>query len=173
MISDIIESQQNTSNNCMNDVSNSCNVTNDDISNNTNVPIPLLKDNHQNIYNFFVDEIKTYKQASYEKDQQINILNTKIEELVIQLNDLESKINKMNNINLLIKLKENLTNKQNDFTSEINNIEVHGNNTHDKSNDNVSTNLSFENTKTNIIIENVSEKSTKPIKRKNVFSRRF
>jgi hypothetical protein len=166
MISDIIESQQN---NCTNDMSNACNVNENDMSNNTNVLIPLLKDSHENIYNFFVDEIKTYKQSSNEKDQQINILNKKIEELVIQLNDLESKFNKMNNINLLIKLKENLTNKQNDFTSEINNIDVHDNNTQD----NLSTNLSFETTKTNIIIENVYEKSTKPIKRKNVFSRRF
>lgn len=170
MISDIIESKQN---NCTNDMSNACNVNENDMSNNTNVLIPLLKDNHENIYNFFVDEIKTYKQASNEKDQQINLLNKKIDELVIQLNDLESKFNKINNINLLIKLKENLTNKQNDFTSEINNIDSQDNDTQNKSNDNLSTNLSFETTKTNIIIENVSEKSAKTIKRKNVFSRRF
>ena len=186
MISDIIENQQDTCNNYTDNmcIDNNTNTNTTTINTtNTNVLIPLSKDNHENIYNFLVDEIKIYKQTCIEKDQQIKNLNNKIDELIIQLNDLESKLNKMNNINLLIKLKENLTNKKNDFISENNNIDNNSNsnsnsnsssssssnsNSNSNSNDNLS--LSLENSKSNIIIENTSENTSekfiKPIKRK-------
>jgi len=196
MISDIIEIKQDS---CTIDIGNTNNIydsSNTCVDNNitnTNVLIPLSINTHEKIYNFLVDEIKEYKQSSIDKDKQISVLNNKIDELVAQLNELESKLNKMNNINLLIKLKENLTNKQNDFISEINNSENTNSNdnantntnsndnantntndnTNSNSNDNLSMNLSLETSKPNIVIDDSSEKTTKPKKRQNVFSRRF
>lgn len=169
MISDIIETKQ--------DVCNDCTTNNDSTNNidnnipNTNLLIPLSIDTHEKIYNFLVDEIKEYKQASIDKDTKISVLNNKIDELVTQLNELETKLNKMNNINLLIKLKENLTNKQNDFISEINNKE--NTNSTDNSTDNLTMNLLVEPPKSNIIIDESSEKTIKAKKRQNVFTRRF
>ena len=110
MISDIIEIKQDIYN--TNDINNTINTNNiNDSSNisidknitNTNILIPLSINTHEKIYNFLVDEIKEYKQSSIDKEQLISVLNNKIDELVSQLNELETKLNKMNNINLLIK----------------------------------------------------------------------
>jgi hypothetical protein len=86
----------------------------------------------------------------------------------------------MNNIGLLIKLKENLTNKQNEFESEIKNIsnEVNEDNSNDKEN-----NLELEkkdcfdieiktNPKINIIVED-DKQTLKIRKRPNMFRRNF
>lgn len=178
MISDIIANQQNiveiekislldTSNvNCSS--SNEANAIND--------IIPLTKDTHDKIYNYLIDELKTYKKITNQKEQEISMLNNKIEELLLQLNNVEAKINKMNNINLLIKLKENLTNKQNDFSSEINNINNNSNNSNNceekkYNNDDTTMTLSEEYKPNNIVIDDAP--SLKPKKKPTVFGRRF
>lgn len=192
MISDIIETQEHIKNNNDSD-NNSNNDSNNDstpnvnfnnTSNNTkNICVSLSTDTHEKIYNFLIDEIKSHKQSNAEKEQHIESLNNKIEELLIQLNELEIKLNKMTNIGLLIKLKENLTNKQNDFESEINNINYDGNscdnnNKNDikfeqQSQEKTNTELTLENTKLNIVIEENDKQTNKPRKRLTMFRRHF
>ena len=176
MISDIIANQQNTSN-----IPNILDIEQlpvlDTIRINETIItgdiIPLTKDTHEKIYNYLLGELKTYKQITNEKEQTIFTLNNKIEELLLQLNDLETKLNKMNNINLLIKLKENLINKQNDFSSEINNINNNSNTNEENiiNSDDISMNLSIEDNKSNNVIDDGP--SLKPKKKPSVFGRRF
>jgi hypothetical protein len=190
MISDIIANQQRiieieslgtlTLNEESNNTNNTANTT-DTTNTNNNGDITLTKYTHEKIYNYLVDELKTYKQLTVEKDNEISALNTKINNLIECLNELETKLNKMNNINVLIKLKENLTNKQNNFSSEISNIngDEHNDNNNDN-NDNTgipsptTCELLVDEKKTNTLIDNSSEKSVaNPKKRPNMFGRRF
>jgi hypothetical protein len=156
-------------------------VTGDIHTNNKITFTPLSKETHEKIYDFLIDEIKSCKQVALEKEQHIDFLNNKIEELTMQLNESHVKLNKMTNIGLLIKLKENLTNKQNEFESEINNIN-NGDNSCDsdtnkddtKLEEKINVNLTMENAKSNIIIVEEFDKQTiKPKKRPNMFRRHF
>ena len=88
----------------------------------------------------------------------------------------------MTNIGLLIKLKENLTNKQNEFESEINNINYNDSShdiPHDNTNlqhnseENLNIEMSLENVKSNIIVEEFDKQTIKPRKRPNMFRRHF
>ena len=181
MISDITETEldinngQDSTNTIINIDSN--NNSNND-SNTTNLCASLSKDTHEKIYNFLIDEIKSYKETTFEKEQQINSLNNKIEELLTQLSELEIKLNKMTNIGLLIKLKENLTNKQNEFESEINNISSDDNIKNEdkfepKVEEKLNAELTFENVKSKIVIEEFDKQTIKPRKRPNMFRRHF
>jgi len=183
MISDIAETQEHI-NNCENILYTNLNNDNNTAPNDNTVDlcVSLSKDTHEKIYDFLIDEIKSYKQSGLEKEQQIKELNNKIEELSTQLNELEIKLSKMNNIGLLIKLKENLTNKQNEFESEINNISGDDNSHDDNKNDGKlretleeksKMELTLENSKSNIVIEEFDKQTIKPRKRPNMFRRHF
>ena len=84
----------------------------------------------------------------------------------------------MTNIGLLIKLKENLTNKQNEFESEINNISSDDNIKNEdkfepKVEEKLNAELTFENVKSKIVIEEFDKQTIKPRKRPNMFRRHF
>jgi hypothetical protein len=89
---------------------------------NNNGLITLSKNTNEKLYNFLIDEINKYKLTIEDKENIIHTLTNKNQELLTQLEDCQNKLNKITNVNLLIKLKENLTNKKNEFETEINNI---------------------------------------------------
>jgi CRISPR/Cas system CMR subunit Cmr4 (Cas7 group RAMP superfamily) len=75
--------------------------------------VNITIDTHDRIYKYLLDELNVYKQLLVEKDEMIEKLNKENTEL-------ELKIKKINNLELLIKIKENLVNKQNELEIEMN-----------------------------------------------------
>jgi hypothetical protein len=138
-----------------------------DIQNPTTVV--LSSETHEKILNYLMNELTTLKESNNEKDSYIQILNDKVYELTKNLEDLETKLNKKDNLGLLLKLKENLTIKQHIISDEINH-EIEYNNT--KKTETIELNFNIEDKKPNIIIEDDSS-SLKPKKKPAVFRRGF
>jgi len=84
------------------------------------------KDNE--MLNKLTDQLDFFKNLADENKEEIHSLKTTLEEnkrLVLQLveenEQLKNKVNKMNNVDLLLKLKENFNNKHHDLMHELNN----------------------------------------------------
>ena len=117
-----------------------------------------------------LEQLDFFKNLAEENKVSIHLLNITLEEnkrLVLQLleeNDqLKNKINKMNNIDMLIKLKENFNNKQIELVSDVNIDEF-------KQESIMTSNLQVHQEISNNI---VIEKLVKPKKRGNPFGRRI
>lgn len=174
MISDTTDNQI-SSMECANDnikQNNNVITLNSILNQNVNMPtnqdkVELTLDTHDKLYSYFVNELTNLKKNGEEKDLIILNLTSKINELESKLEELENKLTKKSNIDLLIKLKENFTNKQNELSEESSNTE----NT-DSENTKNNLDLIVQPKKPNIIIEEDTP-SLKPRKKPNVFGRRF
>lgn len=121
---------------------------------NTNIMESVTKETSDKVLNFLVDELNLYKKLNME-------LTTKNAEL-------EEKLNKNTSVELLLKLKENLINKQQSINDTIEKLEP-------EINSNTLTNLSIQQDK-ELLTEQQDENSfqqLKPKKRPSVFGRRF
>lgn len=110
MISDILEKQNNLS--CDN-LEPSLDLNLEllpPLVNNVNNIVVLSDDTHNKIYNYLMNELDSNK-------NKIVNLELQNQELVSKISELEEKLSKINNINLLIKLKENITTKQHELSS--------------------------------------------------------
>ena len=81
--------------------------------------IELSVETYDKLINYLINELKGLKSSNDEKDLKIQSLTEKIVELNSQIEDLESKLNKKDNLGILLKLKENLINKQKEISNEI------------------------------------------------------
>jgi hypothetical protein len=137
--------------------------------------IELTTDAHDKVLTFLVKELNSLKESNNEKDLCIQNLNDKIVELTAKLEELDNKLNKKDNLGLLLKLKENLTNKQHEIKHEMNH-EIESSNTKTtKTTETTETNefnFSVEDKIQNVILEDDSP-SLKPKKKPAVFRRRF
>jgi hypothetical protein len=146
--------------------------------------VSISSDIHNKMYGFLINELNNLKSLVSEKDNLIQTLQNTIDELSSKLSDTETRLTKMNNIELLLKLKENLTNKQNEISSELKN-ELNNNISETKETElnllvkNKKLNVHFEDEKSNIIEDEKSSiiedqsPSLKPKKKPAVFRRRF
>jgi hypothetical protein len=124
-----------------------------------NVELPdnqITKETSDRIFNYLIDELNFYKKANAE-------LESKNAEL-------ESKLNKTSGVELLLKLKENLAQKQKIITENVEYVE----NTEETKPE-----LKFNSNNNQNIIVTVTEQEdnltqqSKPKKRPTVFGRRF
>ena len=74
--------------------------------------IHLSTETHNKLYNLLLDELTELKKLNSEKDSYIQHLKEQLEEL-------ETKQNKINNLGILLKLKETLVTKQNEISNEL------------------------------------------------------
>lgn len=103
--------------NCINNEQNLSDIRSNEDCPNEICPtetIELTNYTHNKIYNYLIDELQNLKNINNKKDSIIENLNNKISEL-------EDKLSKINNLELLFKLKEKLVDKQSKINDEINN----------------------------------------------------
>lgn len=81
--------------------------------------IELNIDTHDKLYNYLMNELENHKNKNNESILIIQNLNNTINILTDKIKELEDKLNKNKNIELLLKLKENLNNKQNNVNDTI------------------------------------------------------
>lgn len=130
--------------------------------------IELSTESHDKVLKFLINELNLLKESNSEKDLHIQNLNDKVVELTNTIEDLEIKLNKKDNLGLLLKLKENLTKKQCVISNEID----HEIETNTKITETNELSLSVEDKKLNVIIDDESP-ILKPKKKPAVFRRRF
>ena len=128
-------------------------------------PNLLSNDTHEKLYNYFINELN-------EKNTIINNLQSKINELLTTNEEIQTKIDKFNNIGLLIKLKENLTNKQNEIKTELYDIEETNNTNLNNTNLNNTSSSEFTEPKNSNGDED-NKSTLKLKKRPNMFRRHF
>lgn len=150
--------------------------------------IIISPDTHNKLYNYLIDELNNLKKINTEKDKVIENLSNNLEELAKQLNETETKLNKMNNLDLLIKIKENITSKQTELNNELKAVDEEKTNKEDNNENNKeddkennkeedrygrqNINLSITEKHKNIIIVDETM-SIKPKKKPAVFRKRF
>jgi len=135
--------------------------------------IELSLETYNKLVNYLINELKGLKSSNDEKDLKIQSLTEKIVELNSQIEDLEGKLNKKDNLEILLKLKENLINKQKEISNEIEHQVIQETNYHDttisKTNE---INIQLEHKITNVKIED-DFISLKPKKKPSVLRRAF
>lgn len=135
--------------------------------------IELSGETYDKLVNYLINELNGLKSSNDEKDLKIQSLTEKIIELNSQNEDLEGKLNKKDNLEILLKLKENLINKQKELSTEIEHQVIHKTNNDDTTTSKTNEiKIELEHTITNVKVED-DFISLKPKKKPSVLRRAF
>ncbi|AYV80118.1 MAG: hypothetical protein Gaeavirus10_14 [Gaeavirus sp.] len=118
------------------------------------IDTPLAK----KIFQIMTDDIESFKREILNKDDHIEFLNNRVTELLTQVDELQTKLTKVNNVDLLLKLKESLTAKQQTISKEIIEMTYEDYTKETNSNDNNNNNTNIETSSSSL-----SSLSSKPV----------